>query len=221
MNSEGKYTDKFGRLLDVGSTVQVEKPEGDVYGTGVITSLPPEGNDWHGFPYVRLHHSGKRHHITESNLRLLFEDTVVGHLENAIDKAKAYNAALQRLLDGARGGNVRVEMPPGTFARRTIRDVEVGDQVLVERDPDHGLVPVKWSGPSTLFLHSSDQHYPVEVSDPFLATVTARRGWGTATVGGDRDEEELTTCLDTVEGPIVVLDGTVVAVPIVEVRSGQ
>jgi hypothetical protein len=100
MNAEGKYTDKFGRVLDVGSIVQVEKPEGEVHGVGEVIKLPPPGNDWYGFPYVRLHHSGKPHHITDTNLRLLYEDTLVGHLEKAIAVTNQRNADLAEVADG-------------------------------------------------------------------------------------------------------------------------
>lgn len=99
VNTEGKYTDKFGRVLDVGSTVEVIKAEGEVHGVGEIVTLPPEGNDWHGFPYVRLHHSGKRHHISDNNLRLLYTDSLVGHLERAIATTQERNTALRTLAD--------------------------------------------------------------------------------------------------------------------------
>lgn len=105
MNSEGKYTDSSGRVLTVGAGVQVAKAEGDVYGTGVVISLPLEGNDWYGFPYVRLNHTGKLHHIPDSNLRLLYEDSLVGHLEKAIDETKKRNAQLQGLADTLRGAD--------------------------------------------------------------------------------------------------------------------
>lgn len=105
MNSEGKYTDKFGRVLTVGAGVQVVKAEEEVHGTGVIISLPPEGNDWYGFPYVRLNHTGKPHHIPDSNLRLLYEDGVAGHLEKAIEETETRNAQLQGLADTLRGAD--------------------------------------------------------------------------------------------------------------------
>jgi hypothetical protein len=105
MNAEGKYTDRFGRVLDVGSTVEIVKAEGDVHGIGEVVSLPPEGSDWHGFPHVRLHHDGKARHVTDNNLRLVFEDTVVGHLQKAIATTKTANAAKAELIESLRGGD--------------------------------------------------------------------------------------------------------------------
>lgn len=132
---------------------------------------------------------------------------------------QGFSSPLQRLLDSSSGGAVKVEMPPGTFARRAADQVEVGDRVLVERDPDKGLLPVRWSGPSTLLLRSGDTGYLVEVSKPFLATVTGRRVLATDSPGDD--DMDATICLDTGDGPVIVLDRTVVAVPIIEYRSGQ
>lgn len=213
MNAEGKYTDKFGRVLDVGSTVQVEKAEGDKHGTGEIISLPSEGNDWYGFPYVRLHHSGKAHHIADNNLRLLFEDTVAGRLQKAIETAKAYNAGLRALIEAARNHQVKVKIEPGTFARRRVEDIEIGEQVLVEYDPDNGLVPVLWTGPDTLWLRSGDEGLSVEIGEPHLVPVAGRLRLSVDADGRDRDREYPETCLETPAGTIIVPDTAVLAVP--------
>jgi hypothetical protein len=213
MNAEGKYTDKFGRVLDVGVTVEVVKAEGEQHGTGEVITLPPPGDDWYGFPYVRLHHSGKPHHIAEPNLRLLSDGSLVDRLEQAVEAGKAYNAGLRALIEAARNHQVKVKIEPGTFARRRVEDIEIGEQVLVEYDPDNGLVPVLWTGPDTLWLRSGDEGLPVVIGEPHLVPVTGRLRLSVDADGRDRDREYPETCLETPAGTIIVPDTAVLAVP--------
>lgn len=223
MNREGQHTDRRGRVLNVDDHVVVVWPDDPLNGqTGVIKTLPPEGNDWNGFPYVRMLSDGKLHHVPDSALELLHGDDTVGQLEKAISATKDYHLALRELIARVKGsGWPAIEIVPGTFARRNVHQIRVGDQVLVERDPDKGLLPVRWqtTKPSTLLLRSADAGQPAGISDPFLVPVTAVRKHDEVSDTPDQPGDEVV--LETAEGPVFVEDNTAVAVPIIEVRSGQ
>lgn len=97
MNSAGQYTDRFGRVLDADATVEIVKAEGDVHGVAEIIALPPQNSDYYGYPRVRLHHNGKPVNVPDSNLRLLYPNSLVGHLEKVIATTNARNNATRDL----------------------------------------------------------------------------------------------------------------------------
>ncbi len=70
MDKNGNHTDRYGRALAVGTRVQMVSDNelaGEV-GTGRVASLPPEGNDYYGFPEVEFDHDGRKRHVADSAL---------------------------------------------------------------------------------------------------------------------------------------------------------
>jgi hypothetical protein len=85
--------------------VRATREEFDVRGTGVVSALPPEGNDWHGFPYVRFDHDDKQRHVAETLLERIdvpSDDPRVDALEKAVAASKDRNEALRDLSNTLR-----------------------------------------------------------------------------------------------------------------------
>jgi hypothetical protein len=108
VDSEGNYTDRHGKLIRIGTPVQVAEDydyPGPDKGVGEVVTLPPDGNDWHGFPHVRMHEDGKLYHIPDSALTRLGAEpgSPVALLEDAVNTTQASNAAKLRLIQGSGG----------------------------------------------------------------------------------------------------------------------
>jgi len=73
VNSEGKYTDKFGTILEIGDLVQViAQNQALPHGVqGTVVQLPKAGSDWHGFVRVIVGDliSHRSEYLTDTALR--------------------------------------------------------------------------------------------------------------------------------------------------------
>lgn len=97
MDAKGNYTDRRGTLLMLGTRVRMVRDEflSGAVGSGRVASLPPEGNDYNGFPLVEFDHDGRKRHVPDS--ALLVDDSSYVELVNRYGTFRT----TPRLLDSA------------------------------------------------------------------------------------------------------------------------
>lgn len=117
MDIDGNYTDRHGKPIGVGTTIRVAAHydyAGPQEGVGEVIALPKAGNDWHGFPRVRMHDDGRVYHIPDNELIRVGDqpDSQIGLLEAAVRASRDANDALLRLVETAGAGQPGVDEPP-------------------------------------------------------------------------------------------------------------
>jgi hypothetical protein len=107
MDSKGNYTDRRGKLIRVGSPVQVAEDYDypGPPGTGVVISLPDANSEHYGWIRVRMHGDGKPYYFPDNALYRIGADpgSPVALLEDAVETTRASNAAKLRLIEGLGG----------------------------------------------------------------------------------------------------------------------